>query len=285
VAESAYNDASPDATAKAICYHIQIARNEIARQLWSHHVFVGISVIDELLFDATKRGEANPVYSVLEQLGDGRCGLQTLIVFPLQDFGIIAGGLLRPFRQMHPVITDELRRVSITTQTNNLLDTVEYINLVGPLLVVSKKVEYDLIEHWYRSRSARWLKRNPPLVAGVNAISGHYYENEFLILGRIRSLTTAIALIASMQPSAAADSSMCATLPLAPGGLCVKPSLDGCPAVSNVTTDSVAFRALTAVPPPYRVSTGTPSISDKSAIVISRSSSLIISFLPVVAER
>src|SRR5215212_11169849 len=32
----------------------------------------------------------------------------------------------------------------------------------------------------------------------------------------------------------------------------VEPSLDGCPAVSNVSTDSVACWALTAVPPPVQ---------------------------------
>jgi hypothetical protein len=69
-----------------------------------------------------------------------------------------------------------------------------------------------------------------------------------------------------------------------PIGLRVKPSLDGCPAVSNVTTDSAPFGASPRCRHPYKVSTGTPSIADKSVIVISRSISLIISFLPVVAE-
>jgi hypothetical protein len=55
--------------------------------------------------------------------------------------------------------------------------------------------------------------------------------------------------------------------------------------VSNVATDSVAFCPSLRCRHPYKVATGTPSISDKSVIVISRSSSLIISFLPVVAER
>jgi len=45
---------------------------------------------------------------------------------------------------------------------------------------------------------------------------------------------------------------MCATSRLALVGLGVKPSLDGCPAVSNVTTDSIAGWALTAVPPPVQ---------------------------------
>jgi hypothetical protein len=43
-------------------------------------------------------------------------------------------------------------------------------------------------------------------------------------------------------------------------------------AAPNMTTDSVACRTLTAVPPPVQ-STGTSSISDGSVIVISRSSS------------
>jgi hypothetical protein len=41
---------------------------------------------------------------------------------------------------------------------------------------------------------------------------------------------------------------MCATLPLAPVGSGEKPSLNGAPAVSNMTTVSIAGWALTAVP-------------------------------------
>src|SRR5215207_2836847 len=46
--------------------------------------------------------------------------------------------------------------------------------------------------------------------------------------------------------------SMWATSPLALVDLGVEPGLDGCPAVSNMTADSVAGRALTAVPPPVK---------------------------------
>ncbi len=57
-----------------------------------------------------------------------------------------------------------------------------------------------LIEHWYKSRKARWLEANPLLIAGVTSISGFYYENEFLLLGRVRALTTSIVMLATLQP-------------------------------------------------------------------------------------
>ncbi|MCE3276580.1 MAG: hypothetical protein K0R13_2435 [Propionibacteriaceae bacterium] len=45
---------------------------------------------------------------------------------------------------------------------------------------------------------------------------------------------------------------MCATLAFASVGLGIKPSLNRCPAASNVTTDSISAWTLTAVPPPVQ---------------------------------
>src|SRR4051794_11422625 len=50
VAVAGYGDEPPDKSARAIAYHIQAIREEIARELWSRGVFVGVTVIDELLF-------------------------------------------------------------------------------------------------------------------------------------------------------------------------------------------------------------------------------------------
>lgn len=44
---------SSSSTARGIVHHLQVVRAELARQLWARHVFVGITVLDELLYTVT----------------------------------------------------------------------------------------------------------------------------------------------------------------------------------------------------------------------------------------
>src|SRR5262245_40957992 len=61
LAQAAFDDNVPNRTAKALVYHLERIRGELARQLWKREVFVGISVLDELLFNHTVTGAPDPV--------------------------------------------------------------------------------------------------------------------------------------------------------------------------------------------------------------------------------
>jgi len=199
VSTAAYDDV-PDRHAKAICHHLMMVRAELAQQLWARHIFVGVSVLDELLFMTTKEGAADPVLATLEKLRYSTLDLQSLLIFPLQSYGVLAAGLLRPFRGASTAFISTPQRFVLTPQTNDLFRTTKLINDVGPQLHVKKPVEHELIEHWRKSRGARWLADNPLLIAGLASISGYYYENEFLLLGRVRAITAAVAMLATLQP-------------------------------------------------------------------------------------
>lgn len=193
-------DDPPNKEARALCHHMVVVRAEVARQLWSRHVFVGVSVLDDLIFRTTIAGASDPVLATLEQLRDSRLDLRSAIVFPLHSFGVLAAGLLRPIRDASTTVINPRRRLVLSPQTNNLATTTKLINDAGPQVGVKKPIDPYLIEHWYKSRKARWLEANPLLIAGVTSISGFYYENEFLLLGRVRALTTSIVMLATLQP-------------------------------------------------------------------------------------
>lgn len=190
-----------DAQAKPACHHLTVVRAEMARQLWSRHIFVGVTVLDDLLFRAVCEGETDPILATLQALKSSKLDFQSLIVFPLQDYGVLAAGLLRPFQGGSTYTIDATRRFVLSPQTNDLTRTTDLINSVAPPLGVKKPVEHDLIEHWRKSRGARWLENNPLLIAGIASISGYYYENEFLLLGRVKALTSAVAMLSVLQPS------------------------------------------------------------------------------------
>jgi Apea-like HEPN len=190
-----------DAKAKSACHHIIVIRAEMARRLWARHIFVGVTVLDDLLFKTVCAGDADPILATLRALKSSKLDFQSLLVFPLQDYGVLAAGLLRPLRGSSTYTLDVTRRFVLSPQTNDLTRTTDLINSVAPPLGVRKPVRHALIEHWRKSRDARWLENNPLLIAGVASISGYYYENEFLLLGRVKALTSAVAMLSTLQPS------------------------------------------------------------------------------------
>lgn len=203
LAEVAYDGAKPDKQAQSIAYHLEQIRSELARQLWARQIFVSVSVIDELLFTHTKSGANDPVFETLNSLRASEVSRRGLVVFPLHSFGILAAGLLRPLSGSGAIIINPEQRFAISQQTNELKRTTDHINKIAPLLGVKKSVDGALIQHWRDSRDARWLEHNPLLVAGVSSTSGFYYENEFLLLGRLQALTAAVSMLATLQPRVA----------------------------------------------------------------------------------
>jgi hypothetical protein len=88
----------------------------------------------------------------------------------------------------------------VTPQTNVLRRTVNFLQEAGNSISVRKQIDPELIRHWRRNRDARWLERNPLLIGTVTSISGYYYENEFLLVGRLRAITSALVMLAALQP-------------------------------------------------------------------------------------
>jgi len=200
LAEAAFDESAPNKAARDLIYHLEQIRGELARQLWRREIFTGVTVIDELLFNHAAAGAADPVLATLQTIRDSQLNRPGMVVFPLHSFGVLASGLLRPFRRTSTVLINPTERYAIAPQTNSLERTVTFLNDAAPQLGVKKPIEVDLIEHWRRSRGAEWLESNPLLVAGMTSISGYYYENEFLILGRLRAITAAVVMLAALQP-------------------------------------------------------------------------------------
>jgi Apea-like HEPN len=200
LAEEAFVSEPPDSTARAAAHHIEVVRSEMARQLWSRKIFVSVSVLDELILLSAQAGRSDPILATLERLRDSELNRPGLVVLPLHSFGILAAGILRPLRGQSISLINSLDGFAITPQTNNLQRTISFIDDACFAMGLPKPVDPNLIRHWHRSRAAIWLERNPLLIAAVTSISGYYYENEFLLLGRLRAITSAIVMLFALQP-------------------------------------------------------------------------------------
>lgn len=198
VAEVIGDDTAEDV--RAITFHLEHLRNEVARELWQRGLAVGLYTLDELLFEAVKQTDADPVLTVLNRLQRSERNAPGLVVFPLHSFGVLAAGLLQPLGRSSFMLARPSAGYAVTTQTNNLRRTISLLDDVRGRLGITKKLNPSLIWHWRESRGADWLERNPLLFARMTTIAGYYYEAEFLTLGRLQIITASIVMMAAMQP-------------------------------------------------------------------------------------
>lgn len=187
-----------DATARGLEHHLRVVRSAIARELWTRQIFIGISVLDELLFHAAAAG-GDPVLGTLSFIRGRRLDRPGLVLYPLHSFGIVTAGLSHLARESVSIHNPEFG-FAVSPQTNSMDKTLRFLEASRWSLGIGKRVPDDLIEHWHRSRDAEWIVHNPLLVLRTRSLPGYYYDNQFLVIGRIKIVVTLIAMLGALQP-------------------------------------------------------------------------------------
>jgi len=205
LALEAYEDDVPDRKlsrkqAEALVHHLTAIRSAVGRVLWTRQLFIGYSVLDELILGAAKRGDPDgPVLAVFRVIVDRGLYHPGLVVYPLHSFGVLSAGLVHALSRAHISLLSNEFGFAVTPQTNSTDKTIAFLNEAREELGVRKAVPDELLHHWERSRPARWMSRNPLLVARVSTVPGGYYESQFLLVGRLRVITTFLAMLATLQ--------------------------------------------------------------------------------------
>lgn len=188
--------------AKALVYHLTKVRSAVAQALWRREIFIGIEIIDELAFYGARDSNVTDlILDCLTRIRDGRMNRPGLIVFPVHSFGVLSAGLFYPLGRGQLTIINDDSGYALFPQSNDLGRTCEQLQRAAAALGVNKAVPRDLIEHWRRSRGAKWLERNPLLVVRANHLPGSYYANEHLLMNRVQSVVGLLSLLAALQPA------------------------------------------------------------------------------------
>lgn len=197
---AAYED--PKSNAAAFAWHLTEIRRVLARALWAREIFVGVTVLDELLFyEFARPGATDPLLGVLERIRDARMTRAGMLLFPLHSFGILGAGLVHAWSATRISVLDPKWGVALAPQTNSLALTLEFMDQARSQFGISERVPTELVEHWSRSRPTEWLERNPLLAVRAINVPGYYYDNEFLLIARVRAVTAMLGMLASLQPS------------------------------------------------------------------------------------
>jgi len=195
-------DENPE-TLTACEHHLFQVRSRLAKELWSRDFFLGVSILDELLFSTFAHSKSdNPILEALEIIRDSGVLHPGFVVYPLHAFGVIAAGLIQSYTPARVQFFIPKYGLIITPQTNSLEKTVSFLEGAASTLGVGKKIPLDLLAHWRRSRPTKWLERNPLLVLRVHSFPGEYYENQFFLMSKLRLSTTLLFMLNSLQKTA-----------------------------------------------------------------------------------
>jgi hypothetical protein len=199
LALDAFGD-SPSRLSGAIAHHLIEVRAALAAELYARQIFIGGSVLDDLLFFAARNSSTeDPLRAALEFLRDRRVNRPGLVLMPLHGFGILGAGFLHALTTRRVSVLRPEWGIAITPQTNKLSATIAWLERAREGLGVQKAIPAELVAHFHRSR-AEWLEINPLLAVPVVNIAGATYENQRLLMSRVRAATGLLALAASQQP-------------------------------------------------------------------------------------
>ena len=201
---AAYDD--PDSQARDYAWHLYQLRVVLSRALHARGIFIGWTVLDELLFDELRTGSTSPLLGALERIRDARMTRPGLMIFPLHSFGILGVGLVHAFTDQRISVMSPDWGAAVTPQTNSFERTLAFLERSRREFGVQQRLPRDLLEHWRRSRPTGWLESNPLMAVRAVNLRGFYYDNEPLLLARLRAVTALLGMLAALQPDEASRS-------------------------------------------------------------------------------
>jgi hypothetical protein len=185
---------------RGIEYHLECVAGAIRKALWSNGIFIGMSVLVDLLFRVLRGPQVDePIKQVLRVIRDSGIHKPGIVVYPLHSFGILAAGFLRYFTGAEAEMAVPGGGLLLRAQTNDLERSIAFLQSSARALCPRKRLSRDQIEHYSRSRPTQWLTLNPLLVMRVRSFSGTYYENQGFLIQRLKLATALLFMLAALQ--------------------------------------------------------------------------------------
>lgn len=191
-------------TYNGLAHHFMTIRAELARALWKAEVYVGVSIIDELVFQVAKKNPGTIVQDVLSFLMTSSVGKPGFVLYPLHGFGI---GTAAPFQHRKSgdaFLSFRNMAVCLAPQSNNFEAARELVSRMASRIGVAGKIDASDLRHHTRAGNMEWFTRNPLMMVRLASHTGAYFENQFIYTLKIR----VSAALAAMLYALAADRSI-----------------------------------------------------------------------------
>lgn len=198
-----YAFSAPDPLTKELKgfeYHFIVVRNQILRVLRAHEVFIGSSVIDDLLFGVAKDpSESFPIIALLRVIRDNGIHKPGFVIYPLHSFGVAGVGILETLGKQRFDFIIPYAGLAVRAQTNSLQRTIQFLTEAARQFGISRNIPTDSLEHYERLSVLRWLTHNPLLVVQVRTFSASHYENQAFIVIKLKIATSLIFMLSALE--------------------------------------------------------------------------------------
>ena len=183
-----------ESTYNGILYHAKILRAEILKTLWDNDIYIGMSIVDELIFDFSKNLTGPTSSQVLQYLTTTQAGTPGFVLYPLHGLGLETQPMFAVDDSIKSYILFKSIGVCLTSQSNDFEAAFGQISSMASKLGVFGRVPRDTLRHFLDSRSMNWITRNPLLMVKIASHTGSYYENQFIYTLKIR-LASSLAVM------------------------------------------------------------------------------------------
>lgn len=180
---------------KAIEHHITTLRAQLAAALWKRQTFLGIDVIDRLIFDVVHHDGKQILADFFGALFARGVPSSGLVVYPLHSFGVLGFGLFTFLARTRPDFIIKDANLAITPQTNDNGASADFLDRAATELGLTRSIDRNDLDHYIRSRSLHWFKRNQLLVVALSSTTSGYYENQFIFMLKLRFSTALIMML------------------------------------------------------------------------------------------
>ena len=183
---------------RAFDHHLRHLRAGIARTFMRRDCFVGLSVIDTLIYEAVSAGGTDVVHDVFQTIVGHQLHDPGMIVFPLHGFGIA-----RPMRAMfgggpHLQLSFPSAGLVTIAQTNAIETTIASLDAAHGVMGITHAFDSSGVRSYAANERLAWLYRNPLMAFRFNSYSHDAYENQHFYQLRMRTLT-ALLLVTSLH--------------------------------------------------------------------------------------
>jgi hypothetical protein len=169
-----------------LMYHMQIIRAELARILWEAEVYVGISIIDEFVFQSAKKAPQAIAQDVVSSLTKTQAGKPGFVLYPLHGFGMKQPILMGNDSMLKPYLLLKNMGVCLSPQSNSFEAAVKRVSEMAAKLGVVGKIDSSDLRHHTSAGAMDWFTRNPLMMVKIASHTGDYYENQFIYTLKIR---------------------------------------------------------------------------------------------------
>jgi hypothetical protein len=191
---------NPPLELRGFDYHFRQVRRAFSKALWERGIYIGLSVIDQLLFSGFRLAPPiDPVVRALNVIRDNGVHKAGFVLYPIHSMGINSVGFFEFFSKARVQLAIESAGLVLRAQTNGFDGSFAFLNEARHSFGIEKKIKRDLVEHYNRSRTTKWFTHNPLLAVQVRMFSGEYYENQRFLVVKLQTVTSLLFMMAGLQ--------------------------------------------------------------------------------------